>query len=181
MKLRFLGAARSVTGSCFLLETDNSVKLLVDCGMLQGKDQEREGGNERFLFNPAEIDAVLLTHAHIDHAGRIPLLIKRGFSGRIYCTRATAQLCSIMLPDSGHIQEQDAQWRTRKQMRSTNQAAIPLYTAQDAIDSLRYFSAVDYGDVVEVVDGVRARFSDAGHLLGSSCIELWCGDEKFIF
>lgn len=172
MKIRFCGAARSVTGSCHMISA-NGKNVLVDCGMRQGADKKTELGEDKFPFNPAEIDAVLLTHAHIDHAGLIPLLVKQGFKGSIIATDATAQLSGIMLPDSGHIQEQEAEYQTRKNLRAGKAPAEPLYTVQDAQNALKQFTPTSYGRTVSVVSGITARFNDIGHLLGSSAIEIW--------
>ncbi len=176
MKIRFCGAARSVTGSCHML-TANGKNILVDCGMRQGADKKTELGEGKFPFNPAEIDAVLLTHAHIDHAGLIPLLVKQGFKGSIIATEATAELSGIMLPDSGHIQEQEAEYQTRKNLRAGKAPVEPLYTVQDAQNALKQFMPTSYGKTVTVVPGVTARFTDIGHLLGSSAIEIWAEED----
>ncbi|MFZ5973887.1 MAG: MBL fold metallo-hydrolase RNA specificity domain-containing protein [Bacillota bacterium] len=175
MKIQFLGGARTVTGSCHLIETDNG-NLLVDCGMHQGKDQNDWDPLAPFGFNPSEIKCVVLTHSHIDHSGLLPLLVKSGFSGKIYSTVPTADLCGIMLPDSGHIQEMDAEQRNRKRQRAGKSIIEPMYTAQDAINCMKSFSPAEYDVVTEVLPGVRVRFVEAGHLLGSSAAELWVED-----
>ncbi len=175
MKIKFCGAARSVTGSCHMMEFAGK-QILVDCGMRQGADKKTELGEGGFPFDPTEIDAVLLTHAHIDHSGLLPLLTKRGFKGRIVATRATAELAGIMLPDSGHIQEQEAEYQNRKNLRAGKPPVQPLYTAQDAVDSLKAFRPVTYNEITEIVPGMRARFVDAGHLLGSAAIEVWANE-----
>ena len=172
MKIRFCGAARTVTGSCHLISCDSG-NILIDCGMRQGSDAKGELGEDSFPFDPTEISAMLLTHAHIDHSGLIPLLVKRGFKGKIFTTTATAQLAGIMLPDSGHIQETEADYQNRKNTRSGKPLVDPLYTVQDANNALKQFSAVEYGDTSEIIDGVKATFVDAGHLLGSAAIELY--------
>lgn len=172
MKLKFCGAAQSVTGSCYLVTYEGG-SFLVDCGMRQGADAKGELGEGGFAFDPAKIDAVLLTHAHIDHSGLLPLLVKRGFKGRIFTTSATAKLATIMLPDSGHIQEQEAEYQTRKNLRAGKPPVEPLYTVKDATESLKAFSPVEYKQNVTVLDGVTARFVDAGHLLGSASVEIW--------
>ncbi len=176
MKITFCGAARTVTGSCHMLSCQGGT-ILVDCGMRQGADAKGVYGEGAFPFDPAKIDAVLLTHAHIDHSGLIPLLVKRGFSGRIVCTEATSQLATIMLPDSAHIQEQDAEWQNRKNARAGKPPIEPLYTIRDAQDALQLFYGVSYGETVQLLPGVRVRFTDAGHLLGSAAIEIWAEDE----
>ena len=172
MKIQFCGAAKSVTGSCHMLHTTGG-SILIDCGMRQGEDQKTGYGEGNFPFEPASISAVLLTHAHIDHSGLIPLLAKRGFKGSIVTTQATAMLSTIMLPDSGHIQEQEAEYTNRKRMRAGQPPVEPLYTVKDANASLQLFRPAQYGDVVQVLPGVRVRFNDIGHLLGSAAIEIW--------
>ncbi len=175
MKISFLGAAKTVTGSCYFIET-KGCKFLVDCGMFQGHSKEEAMNEEPFPFNPAEIDFVVLTHAHIDHSGRIPKLFIDGFKGEIYATRATVELCAIMLPDSGHIQEFENEWNNRKRERAGLPPEKPLYTFQNAVDSIKLFHSVSYDEVLKLHEGVRARFNDAGHILGSSIVELWIGE-----
>lgn len=172
MQIQFCGAARTVTGSCHLL-TWSGGKALIDCGMRQGTDAKGEFGEDRFPFDPASIDLVLLTHAHIDHSGLIPLLVKYGFKGNILTTGATAQLATIMLPDSAHIQEQDAEWTNRKNERSGKPRVEPLYNINDAMAALKLFRPLDYGEVVQALPGLKVRFNDMGHLLGSASIEIW--------
>lgn len=172
MKITFLGAARTVTGSNFLVEAAGK-KFLVDCGMYQGKITEELENSDPFLYNVNEIDFMLLTHAHIDHSGRIPKLYNEGFKGPIYATKATCDLCEIMLPDSGHIQETEIEWRNRKRMREGLDPLPPLYTAQEAIDCLEIFQRVQYDEIVEIDDNISVRFNDAGHMLGSAIIEIW--------
>lgn len=172
MKLRFCGAAKAVTGSCHMITFDGG-SILVDCGMRQGEDAKGEYGEGDFPFVPGDIKAVLLTHAHIDHTGLVPLLVKRGFKGPIISTEATSQLCGIMLPDSAHIQEQDAEYQNRKNERAGKPLVEPLYTSQDAEAALKMFKPFRYGQILEVCPGVKARFTDVGHLLGSSAIEIW--------
>ena len=169
MKLSFYGAARAVTGSCHGLRV-NGKQYLIDCGLQQGRD---ETDNAAFPFDPAEVDAVLVTHAHIDHSGRLPLLCKRGFTGPIYCTRLTGELLSIMLRDSAHIQESDAQWQNQKGKRAGRPPLEPLYTLLDVEQVLQQIKTCDYDQLFDVGDGVQARFQDAGHLLGSSFIEVF--------
>lgn len=169
MKLTFFGAARAVTGSCHCVEC-NGKKILIDCGLQQGRD---ERDNRELDFNPGYIDAVVVTHAHIDHSGRIPLLVKQGFTGNIYCTRLTGQLLSIMLRDSAHIQESDAQWLNQKGKRAGREPVEPLYTVADAEAALSHVVTCEYGDELEIEPGVRVRFTDAGHLLGSASVEMW--------
>ncbi len=173
MKITFLGAAHEVTGSCTLV-TACGKNILIDCGMEQGEDIYE---NSELPVRPADIDCVLLTHAHIDHSGMIPALTSHGFSGTIYTTEATEKLCSIMLLDSAHIQESEAQWRNRKAARSGKDEYVPLYTVADAQRALMQFSGVGYDKAVCLFDGVTAKFTDAGHLLGSSSIELDISEE----
>ncbi len=172
MKIKFCGAAMAVTGSCYLINFEGG-NILVDCGMRQGADAKSEYGASEFAFDPASINAVLITHAHIDHTGLIPLLVKRGYAGPIFATTATARLGTIMLPDSAHIQEQDAEYETRKNLRAGKPPAEPMYTMQDAENALKYFKPVHYQETVDVFPGIKARFTDVGHLLGSSAIEIW--------
>ena len=175
MKLRFYGADRCVTGSCHCLEV-NGKHILVDCGLQQGRD---EIDNTALPFHPGSIDVVLVTHAHIDHSGRIPMLIKNGFQGKIITTRLTADLLDIMLQDSAHIQEQDAEYQNRKNKRAGRPEVEPIYTVADALRVREFIQTCEYGEEVPVVEGVTARFIDAGHLLGSASIKLTCheGDE----
>jgi len=177
MKISFLGATKIVTGSNFLIETKNT-KFLIDCGMFQGSKSINRMNYEPFRFNPKEIDFMVLSHAHIDHSGRVPKLIKEGFKGDIYSTKATVDLCSIMLPDSGHIQEMENEWDNRKRRRSGEKLREPLYTVEEAEESLRYFKPVLYDQKIELNHEVTLRFRDAGHILGSSIIELWIKEEE---
>ena len=176
MKITFFGAARTVTGSNFLVEAAGK-KFLVDCGMYQGKAADELENSDPFGYDVSEIDFMLLTHAHIDHSGRIPKLYNEGFRKPIYATQATCDLCSIMLPDSGHIQEQEIGWRNKKRIREGLDPLPPLYTAEDAFKCLEIFSPVDYDDIVEVDDNISVRFNDAGHMLGSAIIEIWAQEE----
>ena len=175
MNITFLGAAKCVTGSCTMIETEGR-KLLVDCGMRQGRDEKLSPVRDGFLFDPAGIDAVFLTHAHIDHSGLLPLLVKKGFKGPIYCTGATAHLCSIMFPDAGHIQEMEVEWENRKRERAGKPKIEPLYTVEDARRATRNLKPISYGDKLRALDGIEARYVDAGHLLGSASIELFIRD-----
>lgn len=172
MRISFLGAAKTVTGSCFYIETDNC-SFLVDCGMFQGSNADEARNHDPFPFNPAELDFVILTHAHIDHSGRLPKLYVDGFQGQIYATKATSELCAIMLPDSGHIQEFENEWVNRKRERAGLPPVKPLYTIQDAIDCTKLFRSVRYYEEIRIDDSIRVKFNDAGHLLGSSIVELW--------
>lgn len=172
MKITFLGAAKTVTGSNFLVEAAGK-KFLVDCGMYQGKITEELENSDPFIYDVHEIDFMLLTHAHIDHSGRIPKLYNDGFRGNVYATKATCDLCEIMLPDSGHIQEVEIEWKNRKRMRECKEPLPPLYTAEDAYKCLEIFKPVMYDDIVDIDDNISVRFNDAGHMLGSAIIEIW--------
>ena len=166
MKLSFYGADQCVTGSCHCLEV-NGRRILVDCGLQQGRD---EVSNDAFPFAANDIDFVLVTHAHIDHTGRIPMLVKQGFQGRIVATRLTADLMDIMLQDSAHIQESDAEWKNRKAERSGAPRVEPLYTIEDAQRVSQYMTTCEYNQPLDLCEGVRVEFVDAGHLLGSASI-----------
>jgi metallo-beta-lactamase family protein len=168
--LSFFGAAGTVTGSRFLLETHGK-KMLIDCGMFQGLKKYRLKNWDPFPVAPSEIDRVLLTHAHIDHSGYLPRLCKEGFAGKVHCTHATADLCNIMLRDSGYLQEEDAYWANKRKF-SKHEPALPLYTVADAEKALTQFEAVYYGEDIHPVDGLRIKFKDAGHILGSSLIDI---------
>lgn len=168
MKLRFLGADREVTGSCHCLEACGK-RILIDCGLQQGQDEK---DNNRLPISPDQVDLVLITHAHIDHSGRLPLLVKEGYRKQIVATSKTCQLMEIMLRDSAHIQQSEAQWRQRKGKRAGRDAAPPLYTMEDADAAIALFSPVEYHQTVPLFEGITARFVDAGHLLGSASIEI---------
>lgn len=176
MKITFLGATKMVTGSNFLVEGAGK-KFLVDCGMYQGGDRDEMQNHEPFAYDVNEIDFMLLTHAHIDHSGRIPKLYKEGYRNPVITTKATRDLCSIMLPDSGHIQEQEIEWRNRKRMREGKEALPPLYTAQDAIDTMEIFKPINYDEIIEIDPNIYVRFNDAGHMLGSAIIEIWVKED----
>lgn len=168
MKITFIGAAHEVTGSCTLIETGKT-KFLVDCGMEQGPDMYE---NRDLPVSPTEIDFLFLTHAHIDHSGKLPLLVKNGFRGKIYSTDATRRLCSVMLSDSAHIQMSDAEWKNRKAKRSGKGAYEPLYDQNDVDATMSLFESYGYNKEFSVAGGISARFFDAGHLLGSSSVKL---------
>ncbi len=172
MKIKFLGATTSVTGSCHLITTENH-KLLLDCGLFQGSNELEQLNWEPFDFNPEEIECVLLSHAHIDHCGRIPLLVKRGFRGRIYCTDATADLLTIMLRDCASIMEKEAEWTNRKNMRAGGPLVEPLYTMADVEAALSLVTPVLYNQLIALNGSLKAVFNDAGHILGSAIIELF--------
>ncbi len=169
MKIQFIGAAHEVTGSCTLLEV-NGGKYLIDCGMEQGKDVFQ---NVALPVLASQIDGVFLTHAHIDHSGMLPKLYKEGFRGAIYATDVTCDLCNIMLRDSAHIQESEAEWQTKKSLRAGEKAIKPVYTTKDALGAISLFRPCEYGKIVPAGQGVELRFTDIGHLLGSACVELW--------
>jgi metallo-beta-lactamase family protein len=176
MKITFLGATKTVTGSNFLVEAAGK-RFLVDCGMYQGRAEEEDKNREEFAYNPAEIDFMLLTHAHIDHSGRIPKLYNEGFKSPIYAHKATCDLCALMLPDSGHIQEMESEWKNRKRIRKGESALEPLYTAEDAARCLEVFVPVEYDQIIEIDENIHVRFNDAGHMLGSSIIEVWTNED----
>lgn len=184
MKVKFCGASIGVTGSCHLISTENH-KVLLDCGQFQGGKEMDKMNEEEFPFNPAEIECVILSHAHIDHCGRIPLLVKRGFKGPIYCTDATADLLDVMLKDSAYIHEKDAEWQTRKNLRTGKPPVDPLYTIQDSEAALRLVKPILYDQLVELNPDMKIVFNDAGHILGSAITELWIteGDKtsKLVF
>lgn len=171
MQLTFCGAAGTVTGSSYLIETGHH-RFLVDCGMFQGIKEIRELNYQEFLFNPGALDFMLLTHAHVDHAGLIPKLWKKGFAKNIYATKATVELSGIVLPDSGHIQEIESEWRNRKRLRAGEPIQEPIYTANEALSCLKLFKAQNYNQTFEPVSGIRVKFLDAGHILGSAMIEI---------
>ena len=174
MELIFLGADHEVTGSCHMVKAAGK-NLLIDCGMEQGEDIYE---NQEIPVAASEIDAVLLTHAHIDHSGLLPLLYAKGFRGAVYATEATCDLCRIMLRDSAHIQEFEAEWRNRKAKRSGAPEYVPLYTMEDAVGLLEQLVPCGYDATVTIFDGIQVRFSDVGHLLGSASIELWLTEEE---
>ncbi|MHB1120925.1 MAG: MBL fold metallo-hydrolase RNA specificity domain-containing protein, partial [Bellilinea sp.] len=171
MIIHFNGASQTVTGSQFLLEV-NGHKLLLECGLYQGHRKDYYQRNRTFSFNPAKLDAVLLSHAHIDHSGNLPNLVKNGLDCPIYTTRATAHLADVMLRDSGHIQEADVEFLNRKRARRGEPPVEPLYTVADAERVNDYFKPVQYNQTIEPVPGVQATFVDAGHILGSAAIVL---------
>ena len=175
MKITFLGATKTVTGSNYLVEAAGK-KFLVDCGLWQGKKELEEENFQEFDFNPADIDFMLLTHAHIDHSGRIPKLYKEGFRNKVYAHKATCDLCALMLPDSGHIQEMENEWKNRKRMRKGLEPREPLYTAEQAARCLEIFEPVKYDEIIDITPDIHVRFNDAGHMLGSSIIELWVNE-----
>lgn len=180
MKIKFCGAATGVTGSCHLLSTEKH-KILLDCGQFQGGKAQDALNEEPFPFDPAEIECVVLSHAHIDHCGRLPLLVKRGFKGAIYCTDATADLLEVMLKDSGFIHEKEAEWQSRKNERAGRKPVEPLYTVRDSEETLKYVRPVMYDQLFEINDEMKVVFNDAGHILGSAIIELWTAEDDNVY
>lgn len=176
MKIQFCGAARNVTGSAHLVTLDDGFKILLDCGLFQGSYKKDLKSNGSFLFDPKDIDCLVLSHAHIDHSGRIPKLVKEGFTGPIHATHATRSLCSIMLLDSAFIQEKDAEYYNKKQKSKRNQPGFewrqPLYTSQDVDDSMPLFVGYGYNQWHHIHRDVRVMFTDAGHILGSASVTL---------
>ena len=185
MKITFLGATKEVTGSNYLVEACGK-KFLVDCGLHQGSTREELLNDKPFDFDVKSIDFMLLTHAHIDHSGRIPKLYKEGYEGPIYATKAACDLCEIMLPDSGHIQESETMIKNKKRKRQGTKPLLePLYTAQDAADCMKLFVPEKYDTLIDVAEGITVRFNDAGHMLGSAMIEIWVTEngkqQKIVF
>ena len=175
MQIQFLGATREVTGSCFLVELAGH-RLLVECGLIQGSSEHERHNREPFPFQPKTIDAVVLTHAHLDHSGRLPLLVKQGFKGPIFTHRATVDLCAIMLEDAAYLNEKDAEWENRKRKDADQPEATPLYTRDDARRTQKLFAPMEYGARTEILDGIWLTLRDAGHILGSATAELEHGD-----
>src|SRR5215207_3267296 len=171
MRINFHGAAQTVTGSQHLLEI-NGHRLLLDCGLYQGRRADTYERNLNFAYDPRKVDAVILSHAHIDHAGNLPNLVKNGYEGPIYATRATVDLATIMIADSGRIQESDAEYVNKKRLARDEEAIAPLYTEGDAARAAQLFNAFDYDQPFVPVPGVVARFIEAGHILGSAAISL---------
>jgi len=172
VRISFHGAAGEVTGSCHLVEVGDK-RILLDCGLIQGDRRAEERNRQPFPFDPKAIDAVVLSHAHIDHSGRIPLLIQSGFRGPVYTQHASKDLCRIMLKDSGYLAERDAEWENRKRQRKGLKPVEPLYTMRDAIVAMKRFRGLPYGKRQRILPGITIRFVDAGHILGSSIVELW--------
>lgn len=175
--MEFYGGARVVTGSCFVVDTGKR-RIMIDCGLFQGTKELKERNYGEFPFDPAEIDCLFLTHAHIDHSGLIPKLCKKGFKGNIYATNATKDLCQVMLQDSGYIQEMEVERKNRKRMRAGEPLLEPIYTAQDARECMEQFRALEYRKVYEF-DEIKVRLLDAGHILGSSIIEMWVQEGSY--
>lgn len=171
MKIQFVGGARTVTGSLHLLHI-NGKKILLECGLFQGRRKDTYEKNKNFNFDPKEIDVMILSHAHIDHSGNIPNLVSKGFDGLIYATAATVDLCQIMLRDSAHLQEKDIEWVNKKRAKKGEPPAEPLYTLDDVEQAMKHFVGVQYNKTIELFDGVTFSFRDAGHILGSAGIHL---------
>jgi metallo-beta-lactamase family protein len=172
MEFEFKGAAQTVTGSKHIITTRNGKKILLDCGLFQGKDALNSNHNKELGFKPEEIDYCILSHAHIDHSGAIPYLIKRGYKGLIYCTEATKDLCEIMLVDSAHIQESDAEYKNKKRTSSNREEVKPLYTIEDAKYSLTKFKGLPYGNWIKIDDEIELYFTVIGHILGAAATNL---------
>lgn len=173
--LNFLGAIQQVTGSCYMIETHDQKKILLECGMQQGNHEENDNGNGNrspFAFNPEHIDAVVISHAHIDHCGMLPRLVAEGFRGPIYATDATCELLELMLLDAAHIQEKDAEWENRWRARKGKKAIKPIYVSADAERVLKLRKSVDYDRTVQVIPGVDVTFADAGHIIGAAIVKL---------
>ena len=177
MKLHCYGAAGEVTGSCHLIQV-GSKRLLLDCGLLQGGDETERRNRQPFPFDVQALDAVILSHAHIDHSGRLPLLYREGYRGPIYTQRACRDLCRIMLKDSAFLSERDAEWDNRKRQRKGLPPVQPLYTVQDAQRVMHQFKVIDYGDRTQILPGVEVELVDAGHILGSSIVQLWLREHE---
>jgi len=171
MNIQFFGACQQVTGSCYLIEVANK-KILVECGMLQGSRENQQHNSDDFPFMASELDAVVISHAHLDHSGRLPLLIKAGFHGSIFTHRATVELCKIMLKDSGYIHEKEAQWENKKRQRKGLELVEPLYTVDDAENTLAYLTGIDYHQEIEICPHAKLTLKDAGHIIGSAIVEL---------
>lgn len=172
MKIAFHGAARTVTGSKHLITLKNGKKILLDCGMFQGMGKDTDALNRDFGFNPADVTAMILSHAHIDHSGLIPKLVKEGFAGSIFCTDATKQLSALLLEDSAEIQENDAKYHNKGSKAQGMPLVQPLYTLADAKNCMSQFIEKEYGEWFPVIDGVEAMFTDAGHIIGSTCVHV---------
>jgi len=171
MNIKFFGATKEVTGSCHLIQVNNK-NILLECGMFQGSREHEKHNHEPFPFDVSELDAVIVSHAHLDHTGRLPMLIKEGFHGSIYTHHATVDLCEIMLVDSGYIHEKEALWENKKRERKGLELIEPLYTTEDAKRTVQYFKGLDYDQELEVCEGVTLTLRDAGHIIGSAIVEL---------
>ena len=175
MELEFYGATGGVTGSCHIIRNGRH-QILIDCGLIQGRRKEEEANREPFPFDINAIDAVVLSHAHIDHSGRTPLLVKRGFKGPIYTQNATRDLCAILLRDSASLAERDAKYENKKRSKKDMDPVEPLYTEADAIDAWELMQGIPYRQKTEILPGINIRYQDAGHILGSCMVEIWISE-----
>jgi len=176
LEIQSCGAAQEVTGSCHLIKVAGRT-ILLDCGLIQGRAKDEARNRDPFPFDPSKLDAVILSHAHIDHSGRLPLLIKAGYSGPIYTHQASADLCATLLRDSAHINYKNTQWKNKKRVRKGKKPLEPLYDRDDAEAALGQFKTLTYGEKQEVASGVTIRLSDAGHIVGSAIVELWLKED----
>lgn len=176
VKLKFLGAAKTVTGSFFVLDTGN-LCFAVDCGLFQGPKEIKERNYKEFLIDPKSLDFVILTHAHIDHIGLVPKLVKHGFKGPVYCSNVTEELAGVLLPDSGHIQESEVDRKNRKLKRAGKLLLEPIYTTEDATKSLGQFTSLNSDEIIQIAEGIEIRLRDAGHILGSNILEVWIEED----
>ena len=176
MYIQFHGAAEQVTGSCYLISAGDT-RILLDCGMVQGSRLEELHNRDAFPFDPASIDAVILSHSHIDHSGRIPFLVKSGFSGKIYTQKASRDLCRIMLKDAGHLNEKETEWENKKRQRKGLELITPYFTVEDAQNSMTQFKGINYGETKNISPSISFRLNDAGHILGSSIVEIWVQEQ----
>ena len=177
MEIQSCGAAQEVTGSCHLIKVGKQTVLL-DCGLIQGRRKDENRNRDPFPFDPAKLDAVVLSHAHIDHSGRLPLLIKSGFNGPIYTHKASADLCDTLLKDSAYLNYKNTQWENKHRARKGKKPLEPLYEKEDAEKALKLFSTLEYGETKEILPGVKIKLSDAGHIVGSSIVELWLKENE---
>ncbi len=172
MEILSCGAAEEVTGSCHLIKV-NGQTVLLDCGLIQGRAKDEARNRDPFPFNPSDLDAVVLSHAHIDHSGRLPLLVKSGYKGPVYTHKASADLCGTLLKDSAYLNEKNTQWENKRRQRRGKKPLAPLYQMEDAERVLKQFSTLDYAEKKEILPGVTIRLSDAGHIVGSAIVEIW--------
>ena len=177
MQIQSCGATQEVTGSCHLIKVGEKTVLL-DCGLIQGRRKDEDRNRDPFPFDPAKLDAVILSHAHIDHSGRLPLLIKGGFNGPIYTHEASADLCDTLLKDSAYLNYKSTQWENKHRARRGKKPLEPLYEKGDAEKALTLFSTLEYGEKKEILPGVTIKLSDAGHIVGSSVVEIWLKEKK---
>ncbi|MGB5606846.1 MAG: MBL fold metallo-hydrolase, partial [Gammaproteobacteria bacterium] len=175
MHIEFYGATGGITGSCHILRANDQL-ILLDCGLIQGRREDEANNRKPFPFAPDEISAVVLSHAHIDHSGRIPLLVRQGYSGPIYAQRATCDLCKIMLQDAAYLQERDAEYENKWRKRKKKALIEPLYTTEDARLVFENLVGLRYREKTEILPGISIRFQDAGHILGSCNVEVWLSE-----